>query len=428
MDFPELMDPDTLAAPLKTNEVASEVVDRAEIRDGKPLVAYSMTEAGLATLRTDLAGKTYDLTTVKGNDAARGDRLRCVTLRTSLEKRRKELKAPVLAYGKLIDTEAARITAEIEALEAPIDAQILADEARREAEKAERERIEREKAEAHAARLATVNGYADRCRAPDMTADRISAGMARLEAADLSDPDNARAVELADARCRTLETMRLLHAQAQSREAEAARQEAIRLENERQAAALAEERKRIEAEAAEIRRQAAELAAQRAESERLERLAEERRAWLAAKSAEPVVLTYGPEVQQFAADLVKTIAVMDTEGQDLQQVLKAEPETADATDRETPADASPRVGAMGAGQAADAAPEVATIKLGTLCDELGFKITEAFIRDTLKIERSGTDKQAILYTPTKRLQILRGLVARLQGLVGAGEQCDAALA
>lgn len=45
-----------------------------------------------------------------------------------------------------------------------------------------------------------------------------------------------------------------------------------------------------------------------------------------------------------------------TEGQDSQQVLKAEPATADATDRDAPVDASPRVGAMGAGQAADAAP------------------------------------------------------------------------
>ena len=412
MDFPELMDPDTLAAPLKTNEVASEVVDRAEIRDGKPLVAYSMTEAGLATLRADLAGKTYDLTTVKGNDVARGDRLRCVTLRTSLEKRRKEFKAPALAYGKLIDTEAARIPAGIEALEAPIDAQIRADEARREAERAERARIEREKAEAHAARLATVNGYADRCRAPDMTADRISAGMARLEAADLSDPDNARAVELADARCRTLETMRLLHAQAQSREAEAARQEAIRLENERQAAALAEERKRIEAEAAEVRRQAAELAAQRAESERLEKWAEDRRV---------ARLT---EVMQEAKVMVE--AITDTPDGHMAQDLSAGLSEALASKPDALLHA--RAAAAAIAEAADAAPELATIKLGTLCDELGFKITEAFIRDTLKIERSGTDKQAILYTPTKRLQILRGLVARLQGLVGAGEQCDAALA
>ena len=123
-------------------EIAAEVVDRAQIVNGQPLVKYSATEAGLAALRTELAGKTYDLKTTKGDQAARADRLRCVTLRTTLEKRRKDFKAPALAYGKLIDTEAARITAEIEALEAPIDAQIKADEQRRAAIRAEQERIE----------------------------------------------------------------------------------------------------------------------------------------------------------------------------------------------------------------------------------------------------------------------------------------------
>lgn len=53
---------------------------------------------------------------------------------------------------------------------------------------------------------------------------------------------------------------------------------------------------------------------------------------------------------------------MDTpEGRDSQHVLKAErtalQRPADATDRETPANASPRVGAMGTGQAADAAAQ-----------------------------------------------------------------------
>lgn len=44
------------------------------------------------------------------------------------------------------------------------------------------------------------------------------------------------------------------------------------------------------------------------------------------------------------------------EGQGSQQVLKAERASADATARDAPATSSPRVGAMGAGQAADAAP------------------------------------------------------------------------
>ena len=42
------------------------------------------------------------------------------------------------------------------------------------------------------------------------------------------------------------------------------------------------------------------------------------------------------------------------EVRDSQHVLKAEPEMADATDRDDPANASPSVGSMGVGQPADA--------------------------------------------------------------------------
>jgi hypothetical protein len=257
--LPEIVD--TIA---RRAEVADEVVDRAQIVNGTPLVKYSATEAGLAALKAELAGKTYDLKTTKGDQAARADRLRCVTLRTTLEKRRKDFKAPALAYGKLIDTEAARITAEIEALEAPIDAQIKADEQRRAAEKAEKERIEREAQERHAARLQTIAGYLLRCQEVGMTAERIARGIQMLTDSDVSDTDAARAEALAGAKARALEQMGTLHAQAVAREAEAARQEAIRVENERRAAELAEQERRIAAEAAAIRRAAEELAAREA--------------------------------------------------------------------------------------------------------------------------------------------------------------------
>lgn len=51
------------------------------------------------------------------------------------------------------------------------------------------------------------------------------------------------------------------------------------------------------------------------------------------------------------------------EGQGPQQVLKAEPATADATDRGAPANASPGGGPMGAGQAAAAAPAVVPVRV-----------------------------------------------------------------
>ena len=57
-----------------------------------------------------------------------------------------------------------------------------------------------------------------------------------------------------------------------------------------------------------------------------------------------------------AIPLPLTIPGEITEGQDDPQVLKAEPATADATAGSVPANTSPCVGTMGAGQAADAAP------------------------------------------------------------------------
>lgn len=99
-----------------------------------------------------------------------------------------------------------------------------------------------------------------------------------------------------------------------------------------------------------------------------------------------------------------------TEGQRPQQVLKAEPATADATDRGAAANTSPGVGPMGAGRPADAGPiggslarlqpaanEPATLKLGAICERLGFNVTAAFLADVLHIQHSATDKAAKLY-------------------------------
>mgnify|MGYP000576626776 CR=1 FL=1 len=88
------------------------------------LAEYSPTAAALADLRQRFAGVVWDVTTTKGNNEARAARLELVKLRTSLEAKRKELKAPALERSRLIDAEAARITGEIVALERPIDEQI----------------------------------------------------------------------------------------------------------------------------------------------------------------------------------------------------------------------------------------------------------------------------------------------------------------
>ena len=106
-----------------------------EILDPAPatteVAEYRATEAGLAALRERLAGKVYDLTTTAGDAEARADRRELVTMRTGIERIRKDAKAPLLAQAKLLDDEAKRITEAILEVENPIDDQIKADEQRR---------------------------------------------------------------------------------------------------------------------------------------------------------------------------------------------------------------------------------------------------------------------------------------------------------
>lgn len=225
------------------------------------ITEYSPIEAGLADLRSRYAGVAWDLRTVAGNEAARKARKELVSLRTTLEERRKELKVPLLEQAKLIDTEAKRITGELLAIETPIDEQIKADEARREAER-------KAKAEAERQRVAAIRAQIDGIAAKAAGAVRVrkssaAAGvLAELLAVEVDDvalaeyADEARKV-LADA----IEAVRAHVAALKEQEAEAARIAAERAELERQKAEAAE-RERAERE---------RLAAERAEQERVAR-------------------------------------------------------------------------------------------------------------------------------------------------------------
>ena len=221
----------------ETIEQASELVDRAEINAGGVLVEYSRTEAALAELRSKYAGAKFDLTTTAGDKAARAARLELVTLRTGLEKKRKELKAPAVEFGKKIDDEAKRITGEIVALEDPIDAQIKADEKRREEERLQRERIEADRVAAIKTRIDAIRSCVVRANAPDMTSERIQRGIDQVEAIVIDKASFAEfEEEAAQAKSTTLAAMLNLRDTAKAREDEAARLEAQRIENERIAA------------------------------------------------------------------------------------------------------------------------------------------------------------------------------------------------
>lgn len=114
-----------------------------------------------------------------------------------------------------------------------------------------------------------------------------------------------------------------------------------------------------------------------------------------------------------------------TTERDTQQVLKAEAATPDATDRATPAIASPGVGPMGAGQPADAGPAgnvvpmraaaplqapatPPTLKLGQIGERLGFSLTGDFLKN-LGFEPAARDKSALLFHESSFVEICDAL-------------------
>lgn len=249
------------------------------------IAEYSQTEAVLAELRKQYQGVIFDVSTTKGDKAAREARQMMVKLRTSLEAKRKEIKAPALAYAKAIDTEAARITAAIRELEEPIDQAIRAEEARKAAEKAEKERLERQ-------RVAEIKGRMDAIRnlpvdSTGDSAEQLATTLADLKAFEVTQADFAEFTEDATvARGYAIEQLERMHGHAVAREELAAQQEAERAELERQRqeqeereaqerAAQQEAQRKLDAERAEFERQKAEFEAQqRAAAEEAQRKAD----------------------------------------------------------------------------------------------------------------------------------------------------------
>lgn len=146
--------------------------------------------------------------------------------------------------------------------------------------------------------------------------------------------------------------------------------------------------------------------------------AEERKARERAESEARVAEAARLAAEAAAAKAAEAARI--TEGQHPQQVLKAEPATADATDRGIAANVSPRGGAMGAGQAAAAAPaggdEPATLKLGTICDRLGFTVSAAFLADTLHIRPAKAEGASKLYTESQFTLICRQLQSHVSAM------------
>lgn len=232
------------------------------------IVEYSPTAAALADLRARLAGVAYDLSTGKGMDIAKKDRAEVRSLRTALEAKRVELKAPALERSRLIDAEAKALTAQLVELETPIDQQIKAEETRKAAEKAAKEEAERAVAAAMQVRLDGLRAFA--VLPAGTKAAAIKAAIDELTAIEVSlEAFGDRAGEAVQVKQQTLNTLNDLHDGAVEFEAEQARLVAEREELARQRAEQeAREKAERERVAAEQKKEADRLAAERAAFEK----------------------------------------------------------------------------------------------------------------------------------------------------------------
>ncbi|MHB8762421.1 MAG: hypothetical protein ACYC6J_08615 [Coriobacteriia bacterium] len=225
----------------------------------------------------------------KGRDVVHAKMMTLTNLRTGIEARRVELKAPILSLGRLVDSEAARLTGIVKGREDELRAdrdafdaeqkkiaEAAAAELRRkeEADRAERARI----LQARVDLVASLGGAPNLGWLSSATEEAFAEMVADLEKAKAEREDLARIAAEEKAEADRIEAERL--------KAEAARLEKESADRRAAEAAEAEERKRLQAiedakRAEEERKLAEERAALEADRKKLEadKLAAEAAEW-----------------------------------------------------------------------------------------------------------------------------------------------------
>jgi len=306
---------------------------------------YTKTSAAIAILRDKHSGP-FDVTTTKGMSVAKEARAEIRGYRVALEKLRVELKAPALERTRLIDAEAKRITAELLAIEEPIDQQIKAEEKRKEEEKAA-------KARAEAARLASINAKISVIRnqvaaVANQTSTIIKEELDKMMALELTEAEFQEFIP--DAQRALTETQTALQAALQARIEYETEQVRIKAEQEAEQARIQAEREELEQLRqlevarlqAERERQEAELKEQREEQARKDEEIRQQQAIEAAR-----LKAEQKEIEQQRAELEAQQRKIEEQAKvksiqptmkgfdpiaDIKQALNANAETAKALD------------------------------------------------------------------------------------------------
>jgi colicin import membrane protein len=238
------------------------------------LAEYDKVGAGLALLEKTYGGVLFDVETPKGMELAKAARQVLRAPRYEIERIRKAAKAPLLAIGKRLDAEAARITTEIMKLEDPIDQQIKNEEDRKERER-------QAKIDAENARIAGITARIEAIRNMPVTAtgkspDEVQAILERAATIEIDASFAEFESQAATAKLTTVAALQGIHAErvafiAEQARLEADRKELARLRAEQEARERTEREAREHAQAQqqeELRRQREQLERERAEQER----------------------------------------------------------------------------------------------------------------------------------------------------------------
>ena len=265
------------------------------------ITEYTQTEAALALLRENYGiygqvGADLDLFVTKNMAVAKEARAEVRGYRVALEKLRVELKAPALERTRLIDAEAKRITAELLAIEEPIDNAVKAEERRKEEEKTAKARAEAQRVAGIQRRIAAIRALAG--NATGQRAAAIAEIAQQVTAIQINPADYGEFLpDALDALAETRQQVAAMLATQQQFEEEQARIQAeqaaeqARIQAEREELAQlqakqAEEQARVKAEQDRIQaEQAAEQARIQAEQDRIQ-AEREALARLQAKQAE----------------------------------------------------------------------------------------------------------------------------------------------
>lgn len=143
-----------------------------ETPETKAMAEFNVTEAAIAEIEEY---QKLEIADSKDETNVRKCRQVVRTMRTDIEKRRKEIKAPLLAHGKLIDQTAKALTARLMPTEQNLDEKIKAREAIAEAAKAERLAAEKTRLDVIRAKMADLRVKAEAGLSADLSSSEILA-------------------------------------------------------------------------------------------------------------------------------------------------------------------------------------------------------------------------------------------------------------